>query len=140
MHFSPNNKNKKNYSGKESSIYKTFLSSENDDPKNIYKNNNLTGIFNKLPNENRKKDLSTKLLNFDDLNNKFKSYDRREKNNGTIIINNNIHINTFYDKRKSDSDNNIQTFFDYGGEGNKLKKKYKNFNSKDFKVKDGNVK
>ena len=139
MHFSPNNKNKKNFSGKEGSIYKAFINNENNNFKNIYKNSNLTGFYKNLPNDN-KKELNTKILNFEGLNDKLKNNEEKEKNNGTIIINNNIHINTFYDKMKLNSDNNIQPFFGYERETNEIKNDYKNLNSKDFERKDINAK
>ena len=62
---------------------------------------------NKIPKDN-KNSVNVNTLNFDNLNNEYKNTGNEKKNNEIIIINNNIHINTFIDKKNLNCDKNIK--------------------------------
>ena len=62
---------------------------------------------NKVPQDNTK-GISSKTLYFDSLNKEYKTTGSEKKNDEIIIINNNIHINTFADKKNLNCDKNVK--------------------------------
>ena len=115
IHFSPNNQNLKNYE----ILYNKFH--KDDEIRKNYKLNKTLGKTNyeniinktknlfidKIPEDNNKR-FSTKNLYSDNFKNKYITTDK----NGTIIINNNININTIIDKKKMNTDKNLKNLYD----------------------------